>query len=552
MRVIYVLHFLTFSLFVCVTSKAFELELPNVSGISRDLTGNLSVDQFFSLWIIFNDDDVQISDKPFTVLSPQNKPTISAEVILSHPDTVKETLLDHIVLGQKLRLDDVSGAFHFRTLGGKIVSVQEINGTLYANHAKVIIPRMDVSAGGVLVVLDDYLFPIEITQTESPRNTTRVANEEYTVLIPTDHAFQRWHPIDWGFYPFSVPEFTESVIINHFISENLRQDNIKDGQTVKTLGGREIVFTRNLFFLSANGAPIVRGDTPIHHGNLMFVSEVLFVDEAEVHKLHQKNKDKETPPLLAFPWFGAQFLSHAFLALERQRKFSHITRFLNLADLAPHVSGKGYSFFVPTDEAFEELGLGQAPDNYLSAGEGLDVLLNHFVKGRLYERDLKNGTEFLTMGNKTLHVSNGTDGIHINDAKIIESEIFVYNLGTMFYIDKVLFVNKTSLPMLKDETVCDDGTTTQATSLKTEAEQIPAELADVETFTDLLQEEESQSTEPGITIESDVSIKEEIPATSQMPKIQTMPLVDELNTEFRQHPNLNKMGQIPLSTVIKK
>lgn len=63
MRVIYVLHFLTFSLFVCVTSKAFELELPNVSGINRDLTGNLSVDQFFSLWIIFNDDDVQISGR---------------------------------------------------------------------------------------------------------------------------------------------------------------------------------------------------------------------------------------------------------------------------------------------------------------------------------------------------------------------------------------------------------------------------------------------------------------------------------------------------------
>lgn len=70
-------------------------------------------------------------------------------------------------------------------------------------------------------------------------------DEEYTVLIPTDHAFQRWHPIDWGFYPFSVPEFTENVIINHFISQNLRQDNIKDGQIVKTLGGRDIVFTRN-------------------------------------------------------------------------------------------------------------------------------------------------------------------------------------------------------------------------------------------------------------------------------------------------------------------
>lgn len=101
-----------------------------------------------------------------------------------------------------------------------------------------------------------------------------------------------------------------------------------------------------MFFLSANGAPIVRGDTPIHHGNLMFISEVLFVSEAEVQKLHQQNKDKETPPLLAFPWFGAQFLSHAFLALERQRRFSHITRFLNLADLAPYAPGKGAFIYL--------------------------------------------------------------------------------------------------------------------------------------------------------------------------------------------------------------
>jgi uncharacterized surface protein with fasciclin (FAS1) repeats len=71
-----------------------------------------------------------------------------------------------------------------------------------------------------------------------------VSGEEYTVFVPTDHAFQRWHPIDWGFYPFSVPEFTENIIINHFVQGNWRQDAITDGQKVKTLGGREIRFGR--------------------------------------------------------------------------------------------------------------------------------------------------------------------------------------------------------------------------------------------------------------------------------------------------------------------
>ena len=62
------------------------------------------------------------------------------------------------------------------------------------------------------------------------------------MFVPTDHAFQRWYPIDWGFYPFSVPEFTEEIIINHFVKGNWRQDLIKHGQKLTTVGGREIVF----------------------------------------------------------------------------------------------------------------------------------------------------------------------------------------------------------------------------------------------------------------------------------------------------------------------
>lgn len=136
----------------------------------------------------------------------------------------------------------------------------------------------------------------------------------------------------------------------------------------------------------------------------MFISEVLFVSESVVSKLHQRHKDKETPPLLAFPWFGAQFLSHAFLALERDKRFTQITRFLNLADLAPHVSGTGYTFFVPIDTAFEELGLDKMPDNYLSTGDGLQILLNHFVKGRLYDKDLIDGSKLISLGNRTIYV----------------------------------------------------------------------------------------------------------------------------------------------------
>lgn len=85
--------------------------------------------------------------------------------------------------------------------------------------------------------------------------------------------------------------------------------------------------------MSVNGATIVKGDTPVTRGNVMFIGEVLFVSEAVVSRLHQQHRDKETPPLLAFPWFGAQFLSHAFLALERDKRFTHITRLVKILEL---------------------------------------------------------------------------------------------------------------------------------------------------------------------------------------------------------------------------
>lgn len=71
----------------------------------------------------------------------------------------------------------------------------------------------------------------------------------------------------------------------------------------------------------------ILADFTLPNGNEVFlISEVLFVSEAVVSKLHQMHRDKETPPLLAFPWFGAQFLSHSFLALERDSRFTQITR----------------------------------------------------------------------------------------------------------------------------------------------------------------------------------------------------------------------------------
>ncbi|XP_050088342.1 uncharacterized protein LOC126572773 [Anopheles aquasalis] len=271
-----------------------------------------------------------------------------------------------------------------------------------------------------------------------------IDDSSYMVLIPSDTAFQRWHPIDWGFYPFSVQEFTESVLRNHFIRirQPLRMADLRAAHAehrLKTLGG-EYVVLKSKPSPNANNVSIMSAYTLSNGIEVFILSEVLFVSESIVSRLHQMHKDKETPPLLAFPWFGAQFLSHSFLALERDTRFTQITRFLNTAEIAQFISGSNYTFFVPTDEAFERYSFDLLPDGVLASEKGINMLLNHFIRGRLYDRDLKEGEVFDTIGGMPVKIQRSFENnVTVNNAHIVESEVFVYNLGTMFYVDDILY-----------------------------------------------------------------------------------------------------------------
>lgn len=66
----------------------------------------------------------------------------------------------------------------------------------------------------------------------------------YTALVPHDSAFYSYYPIDWGFNPFLVHNFTQDVLLNHFIRGNIPLDTLPALAELTTLGGRTIKFTR--------------------------------------------------------------------------------------------------------------------------------------------------------------------------------------------------------------------------------------------------------------------------------------------------------------------
>lgn len=69
------------------------------------------------------------------------------------------------------------------------------------------------------------------------------------------------------------------------------------------------------------------------------------------------------------------------------------------------MSGSNFTFFVPTDTAFERLGFDTLTDDVLASEIGVKMLLNHFVKGRLYDRDLLNDEVLETLGDSYLRVT---------------------------------------------------------------------------------------------------------------------------------------------------
>lgn len=88
---------------------------------------------------------------------------------------------------------------------------------------------------------------------------------------------------------------------------------------------------------------------------------------------------------------------------------------MNNAEVAPFISGANYTFFVPIDDAFERNGLDKLTDEEMASETGVKFLLHHFVKGRLYDKDLKHDEVFETIGGGAVKIQRLLPGKHFTE-----------------------------------------------------------------------------------------------------------------------------------------
>lgn len=110
---------------------------------------------------------------------------------------------------------------------------------------------------------------------------------------------------------------------------------------------------------------------------------------------------------------------------------SGITGFLN--------NGEFYTFFAPSDTAFQKLPEGTIKELLKPENKPrlVQLLRNHIVAGRLNFKDLQNGDKLKTLDGDELLVTETWGRTSINNSVIQNGNIEASN-GTLHSLDKVL------------------------------------------------------------------------------------------------------------------
>ena len=93
--------------------------------------------------------------------------------------------------------------------------------------------------------------------------------------------------------------------------------------------------------LSVNDISLVKGGASVPHGALLFINQLLFVNNDLVRELNDEYGYLESGPLLPMPWHKSQFLSHSFELLAGMEEYTYMSGYMNATPaLGQYAEGK--------------------------------------------------------------------------------------------------------------------------------------------------------------------------------------------------------------------
>jgi len=119
---------------------------------------------------------------------------------------------------------------------------------------------------------------------------------------------------------------------------------------------------------------------------------------------------------------------------------STLVQAIQAGEMAATLQGDGpYTVFAPTNEAFNKLPAGTLEELMQPANRGKlqEILNNHVVQGKIMSKDLSDGQNAKSVGNRDLNVKKAGNQIKINGATVTTPDVEASN-GVIHVVDTLI------------------------------------------------------------------------------------------------------------------
>ena len=232
----------------------------------------------------------------------------------------------------------------------------------------------------------------------------------FTLFAPTDAAILALGPETINNLLNEDVDLLSDIVAYHVVGGKALSSDLSDGQVIPTLLGENISVTINNDGVFINNARVTVADIQTDNGVVHVIDAVLLPPTNTVYDIIA-NSDIHTTLKAA----------------------------IDVAGLDGALQGEGpFTVFAPTDDAFNALPDGTI-DALLADPQGLltDILTYHVAGAEAYSFDLSDGQRVTTLNGKDVVVTINTDGVFINNALVIVSDLEGDN-GVVHVIDAVL------------------------------------------------------------------------------------------------------------------
>ncbi len=246
----------------------------------------------------------------------------------------------------------------------------------------------------------------------------------FTVFAPTNDAFNKLPAgtVNTLLKPENKAKLVD-VLTYHVVPGALKISDLKNGQMLTTVEGKQLMVTTRGDMVMINGAKIETRDVISSNGVTHVVDTVLMPPEGVM--------------------VGGALMVRSMNIVENAMNANNVTTLVaavKAAGLVQTLSGPGpFTVFAPTNDAFSALPAGTVdtllkPEN---KAQLTGILTYHVVPGALRAADLKEGQMLTTVNGATLKVTKRDGNTYVNGVMVQTADVISSN-GVTHVVPSVL------------------------------------------------------------------------------------------------------------------